>query len=96
MAQNGLTPHEAGQSLKAFPCKTTEDSSLKLRHNHSYYYQVQGVLAITRRPWCDFVVWTPNGMLVEWIRFETAFWEDIKPKLVRFHSEALLLELTLP
>ena len=95
-AQNGLTPHEAGQSLKSFPCKVTEDGTLKLNRHHNYYYQVQGVLAITHRHWCDFVVWTPKGMSVEHIRFDPEFWEEMKPKLVRFHREALLPELALP
>ena len=95
-AQNGLTPHEAGQSLKSFPCKVTEDGTLKLNRHHNYYYQVQGVLAITHRHWCDSVVWTPKGMSVEHIRFDPEFWEEMKPKLVRFHREALLPELALP
>ena len=53
-------------------------------------------LAITRRPWCDFVVWTLKGMLVECIKFDPNFWEDMKSKLVRFHREAVLPELALP
>ncbi len=95
-AERGLTPHEAAQSLKTFLCKRTDDGSLQLKRNHDYYHQVQGLLAITRRPWCDFVVWTPKGMSVERIRFDPVFWEDTQPKLVRFHRESILPELALP
>ena len=27
---------------------------------HNYYYQTQGQLYIIARPWCGFIVWTPN------------------------------------
>lgn len=30
----------------------------KLRHDHDYYAQVQGEMALMGLPWCDFVVWT--------------------------------------
>ena len=92
-AQKGLTLLEAGQSVKTFPCKVTEEGSLRLNCGHN---QVQGVLAITRRRWCDFVIWTPKGMSVERVHFDAEFWENIKPKLLRFHREALLPELALP
>ena len=95
-AERGLTPREAAQSLKTFFCRITVDGSLQLKRNHDYYHQVQGLLAITRRPWCDPVVWTPNGMSVERIHMDRAFWEDVKPKLVRFHREAILPELAHP
>lgn len=31
---------------------------VELKHNHPYFAQVQGQLAITERSWCDFVVYT--------------------------------------
>ena len=95
-AERGFTPHEAAQSLKTFCCKLRADGSLQLKRNHDYFHQVQGLLAITQRPWCDFVVWTPNGMSVERIVFDELFWKDIRTKLVWFHREAILPELTLP
>ena len=30
---------------------------------HAYYHQVQGELAATNLPWCDFFVWTPRKTL---------------------------------
>ena len=96
-AEKQLTPQEVADVLSSFLCRRSSDASgLELNQKHNYFYQVQGQLAITRRPWCDFVVWTPKGMLVERIRFDPKFWEDIKSKLVRFHREAILPELTLP
>ena len=93
-----LTPQEAAKTLKSFSCKLKQDDGTKLELNrkHNYYYQVQGQLAITHRPWCDFVVWSPKGMSVERIGFDSAFWDGVKSKLVSFHREAILPELALP
>lgn len=41
------------------------NNDLCLKRNHNYYYQVQGQLAITRRKYCYFIIWSPCGMLVE-------------------------------
>ena len=68
---------------------------LELSRTHNYYYQVQGQMAITGRPWCDFVVWTPKGMSVERILFDNDFWDSVKPKLLKFHCKAILPELAL-
>ena len=95
-AEKGLTLLEAALCLKTFFCKPTADSSLQLKRNHNHYNQIQGILMITRCPWCDFVVWTPKGMSVERIKFDPVFWEDVKPKLVRFHRATILPELALP
>ena len=53
-----FTPAEAVQQLKSkFACKlNSENGSLQLKRSHNYYYQVQGQLAITGHPWCDFVI----------------------------------------
>ena len=35
--------------------------SYKLKKQHVFYYQIQGQLHITRRSWCDLVVWSPSS-----------------------------------
>ena len=35
-----------------------EDGKVKLTKTHAHYFQVQGHMDITKRKWCDFVVWT--------------------------------------
>lgn len=95
-AQNDMAPSEAALSLKVFFCKPADDGRTLLRRGHDYFYQVQGLLAITNCCWCDFVTWTPKGMSVERIHFDRSFWEGVKTKLLRFYREAILPELTLP
>ena len=74
-AEKQLTPQQAAESLKQFPCKLiSRDGSgeavLELSHKHNYFFQVQGQMAITEHLWCDYVTWTPIGMLVERISFD--------------------------
>ena len=53
-AEKQLTPQEAADVLSSFPCRRSSDAGgLELNRKHNYFYQVQGQLAITRRPWCD-------------------------------------------
>ena len=53
---------------------------LKLEHNHKYYHQVQGQLALTASglEWCDFVIWTLGGISVERIYFDADHCENFK------------------
>ena len=90
-----LTPVEACKHVKGLFCKI-ENEKAKLKLNHNYHYQVQGVLGITKRKWCDFVVWTPKGTLIERIYFNPAFWENMLPKLESFYDNAILPELAAP
>lgn len=50
------TPEECAMDKKFFCCLV--NGKVRLKRNHSYFYQVQGQLAISGRKWCDFVVWT--------------------------------------
>lgn len=36
-----------------------------LVQSHKYYTQVQGQLEVSGRDFCDFVVWTPNGLFIQ-------------------------------
>lgn len=91
----GLSPIEACSQIKGFYCDL-KDGKLRLKRNHNYHYQVQGVMAITQRKWCDFVVWTPKGTSIERIEFDLPFWEKMAPKLDTFWNKAILPELAAP
>ncbi len=84
-----MTPEEACNGIKGFFC-TLHNGTVTLRRNHNYYYQVQGALGVTGRKWCDFVVWTPQGISTERILLDQAFWESKVPKLECFFDTAVL------
>ena len=68
-----------------------------LKKSHNYYYQVQGQLATTQLPWCDFLVWTPYGTTIQRIERDVNLWlQKILPKLSMFYHEYLLPELADP
>ena len=69
------------------------DGLLSLRHNHQYYYQVQGQLAVCEKDFCDFICWTPLGIHVERIVADPAMFEDVRLVLDKFFKSVLLPRL---
>ncbi|KAH7979327.1 hypothetical protein HPB49_009068 [Dermacentor silvarum] len=59
---------KAGQAVldacmdKTF-CAEVVDGEVRLKRTHTYFYQVQGQLGVTQKPWCDFVIWTNHADL---------------------------------
>ena len=60
-----------------------------LNKRHDYYYQVHGQLALTRRKWCDFGVFTNDSLFIERIWFDSKLWEEMIPRLNTFFFEHL-------
>ena len=94
LAEEKKTPTQ-GCLNKTFFCSLNNDK-VEIKKNHSYFYQVQGCLAVTGYKWCDFVVWTPEGISVERISFDFHFWKEVQPKLILFYNKAILPELAVP
>ena len=68
-----------------------------LKRNHPYYAQVQGHMAIGERMWCDFVVYTLQGISVQRIAFDKLYWETmLLPKLDAFWHKCVAPEIIQP
>ena len=91
-----FTPIDAAKSASFFCELSSSGSNLKLKHSHQYYCQVQGQMAITGRKWCDFVVYTEQGISVERISFDSEFWKDLLQRLISFYDNCLAPELVCP
>ena len=95
-----VSPSEACSS-SGF-CSTLEttsdgESCIKLRKDHMYFLQVQGQMAITKRPWYNFVIYTEKGLSIERIDFDSTFWEkELLPKLIDFYDNCLAPEILSP
>ena len=50
---------------KKFFVHKGEDGLLHLLHNHSYYTQVQGEMAVMKVEWCNFLVYNNGEVLVD-------------------------------
>ena len=89
--------NEAAKTNKNF-CLEIQSNCLKLKQNHNYYYQCQGLLHICNMPWIDFVVRTcnPYQLHIERIEKDNNEWDRWLPKLRAFYFSALLPELCCP
>ncbi|KAJ8916465.1 hypothetical protein NQ315_014682 [Exocentrus adspersus] len=96
VAKSGMSLEEAVKN-KLVPCLTLQDGNLHLRHNHNYYYQIQGQLGITQRQLCYFVVYTGdyNNIFIEEIVFDDIFFRDMVCKLIDFYENCLAPEIIL-
>jgi len=74
-------------------CLEEVHGEVRLKRRHDYYYQVQGQMAICKRQWCDFVLWTPVDIFIERIRFDSKRWPDHFVKLSQFYMEHILPQL---
>lgn len=57
-----------------------QSGSLKLKHSHSYYWQVQGQLLLTGMEWCDFIVFAEEDILVQRIHRDAEIARVIREK----------------
>lgn len=62
-------------------CLEQHGKQMSLSKSHSFYYQVQTQMHVTRLPWCDFVVWSPTqDPFVQRVQYDASF---IKPALLK-------------
>jgi len=52
-----------------------------LKHDHDYYSQVQGQLGVCAASYCDFMLYTNNGLSIERMTFDVVFWRTLTEKL---------------
>ena len=95
-----MTPEEACQD-KQFCCAVQEDADgtkqVVLKWDHSYFAQIQDQMAIGERPWCNFVVYTTQGLSVHRVLFDSDYWENILlSKLVSFYDNCIAPEIVSP
>jgi len=66
---------------------------LKLNHNHSYIYQIQTQLYMTKSGYCDFVVWTNMDAHVERIQPDTDLFHTALQKVETFFKCCVLPDI---
>ena len=61
-----------------FCCYLQEEEGMEipiLKINHPYYDQIQGQMAIGGCMWCDFLIYTSQGVPVEHVHFNSSYWQ---------------------
>ena len=55
------------------------------KKDRAYFPQVQDQMGVTGAFWCDFIVYTKKGILVERIAFDPAYWAELRQKLASYY-----------
>nr|CAB3263320.1 uncharacterized protein LOC108950671 [Phallusia mammillata] len=75
------------EANSCFPFLEASLGVLQLKTSHKYYKQVQGQLAICKKPYCYFIVYTFCDMFVQKIMFNVNYFENcMLPKLKDFYD----------
>ena len=64
----------------------SQDRKVSLKQGHKYYAQIQGQMAITKRDWCHFYVFTHAGFHLETIKFDESYWNLLETNLSWFYN----------
>lgn len=73
-------------------CKD-DDSEYTLIKTHSYYYQIQLQMYVSKLHYCDFVIWCKGFLFIKRIFIDHDFCEDIVQRAVHFHKMVIMPEL---
>ena len=93
-SKRGLSVEEACLG-KNFFLSMQDGQKPKLKHNHQYYYQIQGKMFVCELEWIDFVVWFgPRKLNIERIYFDREWWFNFAlPRIDYFYRRAFLPEV---
>ena len=86
---DGLIGENGGLEIKCpFGLRKDEAPAFKtLKEQPHYYDQIQFSLWVTGRKWWDFYQWSPNGTMLEQVRWNGDWFDRNIPKLRQFHAE---------
>lgn len=76
-----------------FCLKAHEVCDNSLKHDHPYFYQVQGQMGICGVSYCDFVCYTSKGIHIERILFDQNFFNTMIVKVTDFYRLCIVPEL---
>jgi len=88
-----LTPWlNAAAVGRKMSCKENVAGKIQLRKSHQYYYQIQTQAFVCNADYCDFVIWTEEG-LHDWVEPDHALWDEICERATGFFKRARYLNL---
>ncbi len=78
---------EKVQPGKLFPFLEKDGDKICIKKTHSYYYQIQGQLGISKMNSCYFIVYTFHDLYVEKVDFNPVFYAEMVAKLQDFYEK---------
>lgn len=65
-----------------------------LKYEHSYHYQCQMLMVVTKRGYCDFLVWSPiEEPHLERVLPDNFFWNLLSTKAAKFYETCIMPNL---
>ena len=59
--------------------------------------QIQGQMDVGKRPWCNYVIYTTQGLSVHRVLFDSDYWNNtLLPKFVSFYNNCVPPEIISP
>lgn len=92
-ARDSQSLEDVSEQQKEFCLKRQEGGSFQLSRDHPYYLQCQLQIHVTRRAYCDFVVWHEAGVHSEPLLPDLEQLKDHMAKAERFFRLCILPEL---
>ena len=86
-----MTTHD--YSLQPNSCLQKVDNKISLKHDHSYFYQVQLQMYVVGRFWCDIFICTTKDSFCERINYDERFVEICIQKACVLYEKVILPEI---
>ena len=87
------TVNDVADSNSDFCLKCLKFGNLHLKTTHSYYYQCQYQLYVTKYRYCDLVVWSTQSIHIERVHFEGKLLENVLSTAKHFLQHCILPEI---
>ena len=84
---------EIPECLEKVSCMENVAGKVQLRKSHQYYYQIQTQVFVCNVDYCDFVIWTKEGLHHDRMEPDHALWDEICKRATGFFKRAVLPEL---
>lgn len=81
------------QAAKERDCYQDENHIWHLKESSSYYYQIQGQLAVCKLNLCKLIIYTIKGIVVIDVEFCSNFWKKCEEKLIQFYTRHMVPKL---
>lgn len=92
-AKDAASLDDVAEHRKNFPLQK-HSTGLKLSEEHPYYMQCQLQMYVTKRPYCDFIVWHKAGLYIERLLPDSTKLQSALHKAEKFFKLCILPELT--
>ena len=57
------------------------------------YNQIQMQLGLTTQTWCDFILYTIKGIMINRVKYNEEHWKNLRKTLIEFYFSYMLDEI---